>query len=587
MTPRVSSLEAAQKAIDSIGLGFDITQDIGFDNCKKGSRLIFVNEKQCRLLEIPGGGVSIPSVPNSIKCVTGESIRVYSEVLTLQEMLEHFNQEMCLGGQTASGHFCASFGLSSRGIKDLASIKSLAYDGWFIKRYAIELERYNCELLDHVKEAVPSSWDPEALARFIERFGTHVIVGVSMGGKDVLYLRQGDTSYLGPNSIQKVLKDTANTKFKDSADNHDQASQDFCKENENLFMIHSRRGGSNQKMYHNEWLDTIDSEPDVISLLLLPLTSLLRSIRGSGFVSHAINLYLRYKPPIEDLHQFCECLLPRQWAPVLSEIRLGSHSKHQVNTWIRFSILGPKLYVNTIPVDVGNRPVVGLRLQLEGRRSNRLAIHLQHLASLPKSLPLSDNANTYLSCDSYNCNLHKKVKWNSFSYVCTAPVESDDSVSIVTGAQLQVEKKCLLLRLRFSKVIGAILQKEPEWDQSSSIGQFSIKSGGILAFISKEGQRGHPKPGDKTISSNTYSSARPAPVHTPKLQRFVDTTEMVRGPEDTPGYWVVSGARLSVEHGKIYLLVKYSLLSFVMQTETEAFSDITLPSFEVKGVSVA
>ncbi|KAG5041341.1 hypothetical protein JHK85_013817 [Glycine max] len=487
MAPRVSSLEAAQKAINSIGLGFDITQDIAFDNCKKGSRLIFVNEKQCRNLEIPGG-VSIPNVPNSIKCVRGESIRVHSE------MLEHFNQEMCLGGQTASGHFCASFGLSCRNIKDLASIKSLAYDGWFIKRYAVELERYQGELLDHVKEAVPSSWDPEALARFIERFGTHVIVGVSMGGKDVLYLRQGDTSYLGPTSIQKLLKDTANMKFKDSADNHCLASEDLCNQKE----------------------------------------------------------------------------LPRQWAPVLSEIRLGSRWKHQVNTWLKFSILGPKLYINTIPVDVGNRPVVGLRLQLEGRTSNRLAIHLQHLASLPKSLPLSDNANTYLSCDSYSCNLHKKVKWNSFSYVCTAPVESDDSVSIVTGAQLQVEKKCLLLRLRFSKVIGAILQKEPEWDQSSSLGQFSNKSGGILAFISKEGQRGHPKPGDKTIGSNTYSSARPAPVHTPKLQRFVDTTEMMRGPEDTPGYWVVSGARLSVEHGKIYLLVKYSLLSFVMQSESEA-----------------
>ncbi|CAJ1937705.1 unnamed protein product [Sphenostylis stenocarpa] len=569
MTPKVSSLEAAQKAINSIGVGFDITQDIGFDNCKKGSRLIFVNEKQCRLLEIPGGGVSIPNVPNSIKCVRGESIRVCSEVLTLQQMLEHFNQEMCLGGQTASGHFCASFGLSSRSLKDLASIKSLAYDGWFIKRYAIELERYHGELLDHVKEAVPSSWDPEALARFIERFGTHVVVGVSIGGKDVLYLRQGDTSYLGPNGIQKLLKDTANMKFKDSADIHRGASEDLCQEKEDLFMIHSRRGGSDQKMYHDEWLDTIDSEPDVISLFLLPLTSLLRSIPGSGFVSHAINLYLRYKPPIEDLHQFCEFQLPRQWAPVPSEISLGSRSKHQVNTWLRFSILGPKLYINTIPVDVGNRPVVGLRLQLEGRRSNRLAIHLQHLASLPKSLPLSDNANTYLSCDSYNCNLHKKVKWNSFSYVCTAPVESDDSVSIVTGAQLQVEKKCLLLRLRFSKVVGAILQK-PEWDQSSSLGQFSMKSGGILAIISKEGQRGHPKPGDKTISSNTYSYARPAPVHTPKLQRFVDTTEMMRGPEDTPGYWVVSGARLSFEHGKIYLLVKYSLLSFVMDSETEA-----------------
>lgn len=79
--------------------------------------------------------------------------------------MEHFNQQMLLSGNLASGHLCASFGLSDRSIKDLASIKSLAYDGWFIKRYAVELERYQGELLDHVKEAVPSSWDPEALAR--------------------------------------------------------------------------------------------------------------------------------------------------------------------------------------------------------------------------------------------------------------------------------------------------------------------------------------------------------------------------------------------------------------------------------------
>jgi len=53
-----------------------------------------------------------------------------------------------------------------------------------------------------------------------------------MGGKDVLYLRQGDTSYLGPTGIQKLLKDTANTKFKDSADDHGQAAEDFCREKE-------------------------------------------------------------------------------------------------------------------------------------------------------------------------------------------------------------------------------------------------------------------------------------------------------------------------------------------------------------------
>lgn len=77
-------------------------------------------------------------------------------------------------------------------------------------------------------------------------------------------------------------------------------------------------------------------------------------------------------------------------------------------------------------------------------------------------------------------------------------------------------------------------------------------------------------PGDVTIGSALYPSSLPAPVQTPKLQRYVDITEKVRGSEDTPGYWAVSGARLSVHHGKIYLLVKYSLLSFVMQSHTGA-----------------
>jgi uncharacterized protein YjhX (UPF0386 family) len=80
-------------------------------------------------------------------------------------MLEHFNLEMHLNGKLASGHFCASFRLHFQGIKELASVKCLAYDGWFIKRYTIELERDLYELHDHVKEAVPSSWDPKALTR--------------------------------------------------------------------------------------------------------------------------------------------------------------------------------------------------------------------------------------------------------------------------------------------------------------------------------------------------------------------------------------------------------------------------------------
>jgi len=73
-----------------------------------------------------------------------------------------------------------------------------------------------------------------------------------------------------------------------------------------------------------------------------------------------------------------------------------------------------------------------------------------------------------------------------------------------------------------------------------------------------------------TIASAVYPTGLPVPINTPKLQRYVDPTEMIRGPENTPGYWAVSGAKLSVHNGKIYLFVKYSLLSFVIQSEIKA-----------------
>jgi hypothetical protein len=45
----------------------------------------------------------------------------------------------------------------------------------------------------------------------------------------------------------------------------------------------------------------------------------------------------------------------------------------------------------------------------------------------------------------------------------------------------------------------------------------------------------------------------------------VDTKEMVRGPEDLPGYWVVTGAKLCVDSGRISIKVKYSLLSTISE----------------------
>lgn len=215
--------------------------------------------------------------------------------------------------------------------------------------------------------------------------------------------------------------------------------------------------------------------------------------------------------------------------------------------------------------------MTGLRLYLEGKRSNRLAIHLQHLSSLPKIFQLADDPHGNFCQEFYDHRYYEKVQWKNFSHVCTAPVESEEELSIVTGAQLQVEKygfkNILFLRLRFSTVSGATAVKHPEWDGSPGL---APKSGIISTLISHHFtsvQKPPPRPADVNINSAVYPGGPPVPVQVPKLLKFVDTTEMTRGPQETPGYWVVSGARLVVEKGRISLRVKYSLLTVVLPDE--------------------
>lgn len=63
---------------------------------------------------------------------------------------------------------------------------------------------------------------------------------------------------------------------------------------QDIVTICKRRGGSDARnLSHKEWLQSVQSEPDVISMSFVPITSLLNGVPGSGFLSHAINLYLR------------------------------------------------------------------------------------------------------------------------------------------------------------------------------------------------------------------------------------------------------------------------------------------------------
>ncbi|KAK8522385.1 hypothetical protein V6N13_115355 [Hibiscus sabdariffa] len=592
--------KTAEIAIGSIGCGYDIGMDLRLRYCKgndsKDSCLIELDEDGGHEIDIPGG-ISIPNVSKAIKCNKGELTRITSDVLSFQEMSEQFNQGLSLSGTIPSGLFNCMFEFSGCWHKDAATTKALAFDGVFITLYSVELEKSKMELRDHVKKAVPSTWEPAALARFIETYGTHIIVGVKVGGKDVIYIKQEYYSTLQPADIQKRLKDMADKRFLDASEHYSIVSEHVFQsverlrsagnnpsssyaQKEDIISIYKRRGGSdNRNLSHHEWVETVTLEPDLISMTFIPITSLLNGVPGTEFLSHAINLYLRYKPAIEELEQFLEFQLPREWAPVFKEFPRGPQHKKQSNSFLQFNLLGPKLYVNTIPVDVGMRPVTGLRFILEGNRSNRLAVCMEHLSSLPKCFQLVNEPNDALpDQESYDKRYFDKVGWNNLSVVCTAPVESDEDCSIVTGAQLLLEKygskSVLLLRLRFSTVLGTALVKMPEWD-----GQFlyAPKSGALsslfsTSFTSHPPQLPHtrpsvhPPPLPHTISS-VYPGGPPMPSYTPELLKFVNTAEIKRGPQDLPGYWVVSGAKLVVEKGKIGLRVKYSLLTAILPDE--------------------
>ncbi|CAO1941006.1 unnamed protein product [Urochloa humidicola] len=594
----------AEAAIRSIGLGFDVVSDIRIKYCKqRGSPdpwLIDLDHGEVQDIVIPGG-ITVAGVTKSIKCDKGERMRFRSDVLSFQQMSEQFNQELSLSGKIPSGLFNTMFEFSGSWQKDAANTKTLAFDGWFVTLYSVALSKGQIELRDHVKQAVPSTWEPAALARFIKKFGTHIVVGLKMGGKDVIYLKQQHSSSLQAADVQKRLKEMSDRRFLDANGQSDMSFNNTYgnnksdtreqqlrfiqssplnsySSNEDLVMMPKRRGGKDKDFIsHMEWLNTVQAEPDVISMSFIPITSLLNGVPGSGFLNHAINLYLRHKPPIEELHQFLEFQLPRQWAPVYGDLALGPQRKRQSSTSLPVNIIGPKLYVCTNMVDVGKRPVTGLRLFLEGRKSNKLAIHLQHLCSLPQIIQLEDDPYNH-QIQEYDRKYYEPIgPWKRFSHVCTAPVESDD-LSIVTGAQLEVVnhgfKKILFLRLHFSRACNATLVRNPEWENSPNLAQ---KSGLISTLISTHfssvAQKPPPRPADVNINSAVYPGGPPVPVQTPKLLKFVDPTEMLRGPQDSPGYWVVSGAKLNLERGKISLRVKYSLLTAMMPDDEFELDD--------------
>ncbi|GJV80568.1 hypothetical protein Tco_1516438 [Tanacetum coccineum] len=78
----------SKKVVSVIGYGYDLTCDIRLTACKpglSGSSLIELNETTTKDLVVPGG-VVVPNVSPAIKCDKGERTRFHYDVLTFNQL---------------------------------------------------------------------------------------------------------------------------------------------------------------------------------------------------------------------------------------------------------------------------------------------------------------------------------------------------------------------------------------------------------------------------------------------------------------------------------------------------------------------
>ena len=83
------------------------------------------------------------------------------------QMCGRFNQAGAIDGKMPLGLFNNMFSFTGPWQTDQHATKALALDGWFVKLYNLQLTRTPLTLRDDIRRAIPSSWEPKALARLI------------------------------------------------------------------------------------------------------------------------------------------------------------------------------------------------------------------------------------------------------------------------------------------------------------------------------------------------------------------------------------------------------------------------------------
>ncbi|KAK3004387.1 hypothetical protein RJ639_018250 [Escallonia herrerae] len=312
-------------ALESLGSGFDLASDFRLKFVKKcpsgggGGRLVVLDEADKRDVLVPGGG-TIRGVPEGIRFDKGDRIRLKSDVLEFNQMSELLNQRSSVQGKIPSGYFNTVFDLTGAWSNDAADAKCLAFDGYFISLYNLHLTASPLLLQEKVTNCVPSHWNPASLSRFIQTFGTHVIVGIAVGGQDLLCVKQKSSSVIPRSQLRRCLEDLGDCLFSDGTspslperntrDGKHKVPEVFGRmlqphkmhftsitetsSKDGLTIIWSKRGGDVFTYNHSNWLQSVAANPEAISFKFVPISSLLTGVPGSGYLSHAINLYLRW-----------------------------------------------------------------------------------------------------------------------------------------------------------------------------------------------------------------------------------------------------------------------------------------------------
>ncbi|KAH6777810.1 MAC/Perforin domain-containing protein [Perilla frutescens var. frutescens] len=181
----------------SLGRGFDVTSDIKLLYYKgaPGSRLVNIDDHRTRNLQISESSL-IPNVSVDIECSKGRSFKKEgTPVLSFREMAGHFNENAGLPGQIPLGCFNAMFNFRGSWQLDAAATISLTMN--FLQAPKMFLCFTSFENY------------------FIETYSTHIVTSVTIGGRDVVYVRQPQSSPFSLSDTENYVKDIGDQRFTD------------------------------------------------------------------------------------------------------------------------------------------------------------------------------------------------------------------------------------------------------------------------------------------------------------------------------------------------------------------------------------